>query len=223
MDARTPSRVVEALKWPIALLTVLLLPGAARAAWRAALALELPQDAPLFVGFFGYLVLWWLFFRRRGWGSLVPTLLHESTHALFALATFHRVTGFRASWRSGGRVGFQGPGNWLIFVAPYFFPLLVVVLLGVLALVPEVPRAPARGLLGAAVALQGLATWRETHAGQTDLQTVGYTFSLAFLPTANLLALAVVLRAAAAGPRAATVVGTDLLWWARRIVELASP
>jgi hypothetical protein len=33
-----------------------------------------------------------------------------------------------------------------------------------------------------------ISTWRETHAGQTDLQETGFLFAWMFLPSANLLA-----------------------------------
>ena len=68
-----------------------------------------------------YVVVWWCFFRRSRF-TLILTLEHEITHALFAIVTFHRVTGLRATAFRGGQVRFVGEGNWLITVAPYFFP-----------------------------------------------------------------------------------------------------
>lgn len=49
---------------------------------------------------------------------------HELTHAFFALITFHKVKHIRVEADdSGGSMGFEGEGNWLIIIAPYFFPL----------------------------------------------------------------------------------------------------
>jgi hypothetical protein len=213
--------VIQLLKWPTAAFAAGMCPGLARAAFRATEALRLPHDAPLFAGFALYLAAWWVLFRHRRMGTLFPTFVHELTHALFAFATGHRVTGLRASWSEGGRVTFRGSGNWLIFVAPYFFPLLVVVLLAVLALVPSAPVPTTQAMLGGAMAFHMLATWRETHAGQTDLQRVGPIFSAAFLPAANLLVLAFVLRFASAGRAGAGAFVADMAWWVRRLAEFA--
>ena len=51
---------------------------------------------------------------------------------------------------------------------------------------------------------------------------MGYTFSGAFLPTANLPALAAVLRFSAAGTAGLEALGGDLAWWTRRLVEYAA-
>ena len=51
-------------------------------------------------------------------------IAHELTHSFFALLTFHKVKHIRvADDNSGGSMGFEGEGNWLIIIAPYFFPL----------------------------------------------------------------------------------------------------
>ena len=51
-------------------------------------------------------------------------IAHELTHSFFAVITFHSVKHIRvADDNSGGSMGFVGTGNWLIVIAPYFFPL----------------------------------------------------------------------------------------------------
>jgi len=188
-------RVVNWLKWPAAVVTVLLLPNSVLA------SLELVQEIvsdpkpvlPLLAGLGLYVFLWWRFFRRPIFGSFLSTLEHELTHALFALATFHKVTGLRATWWSGGHVSYQGTGNWLITIAPYFFPTICLFLLAASVLLPAALLSPVGALMGATIGYHVTSTYRETHSGQSDLMKVGWLFGLLFLPTANIISYGVLL------------------------------
>ncbi len=114
------------------------------------------------------------------------------THAVFALATIHKVVGFRVTRNDGGHVQVVG-GNWLISIAPYFFPTLSV---AIIALAAWLPASALRGLdvaLGISVAYHLVSTLRETHPRQPDLLHTGRIFALAFLPTANLFVYGVLL------------------------------
>lgn len=82
---------------------------------------------------------------------------------------------------------YRGKGNWLITLGPYFLPTVSLLAMGALWLVPPAYRQPMMGLLGATVAYHAIATWKETHGGQTDLKAAGWVFSVCFLPSANLL------------------------------------
>lgn len=188
-------RIVELLKWPTAITAALLLAPSLHALWLVARRIfaEPTPIAAFTLGLALYLVLWQLVLRRRLFGSFFAVLEHELTHALFALATFHPVTGLRATISAGGHVRWRGTGNWLIYIAPYFFPTACAVILVAALLMPAAWRWWADALLGAATAYHITSTMQETHAGQTDLAHVGYTFSLLFLPAANVLSLGVVI------------------------------
>jgi hypothetical protein len=189
------------LKWPIAVLAALALPGAARAFGHLALVEARHPAAlvPLALGAGGWLALWLLVLRRRFAGSFFSTLEHELTHALFALATFHPIVDLGASWSSGGHVRYRGGTNWLIAVAPYFFPTLAIAVALGTAWLPHVAPGPGHALLGAAFGYHLTSTWRETHAGQPDLREAGRLFSILFLPSANLVACGLVLGGALGG------------------------
>ena len=187
-------RALELVKWPTGIAAALLLPPSIQAAWLLVKRV-LAEPAPIAafaIGLALYFVVWQLVLRERIFGSFFAVLEHELTHVLFALATLHPVTGFRATFYAGGHVRWQGRGNWLIYVSPYFFPTACVAIIAVAALVPDAWRWWADALLGAATAYHITSTMQETHGGQTDLAHVGFTFSLLFLPTANLLALGIV-------------------------------
>ena len=182
-------RVLNWLKWPVATVTVLMLPNSTSAL--LGLMKQIGQHPkpilPLLSGLGVYTILWWLLFRRPIFGSFLSTLEHELTHALFALATFHEVTGLRATWRRGGHVRCSGPGNWLITIAPYFFPTICVAILVLSVFLPANLLTPIGTLMGVGIGYHLTSTYRETHAGQSDLRRVGWLFSVLFLPTANII------------------------------------
>lgn len=191
-------RILAWLKWPIAALAVGLLPGAFAAVFdltRQILHRPGPL-VPFLVGGGLYVILWYLIFRHRLLGTFFSTLEHELTHAIFAWLTWHRVTGLRASWYRGGQISIQGGANWLIAIAPYFFPTICFVLVPLLAILPPVASPLASGGMGFAFAYHAVSTRYETHLGQTDLQRVGWLFALLFLPTANLLSMGAVVAIA---------------------------
>jgi len=191
----TIDRVIGWLKWPCAVLALLALPGSAGAVL-GLLGRVLGSPVPIFPFLGGvvlYVLLWRIYRRRPVFGSLFSTFEHELTHAVFAWMTWHKVVGLRATWRRGGNVTIVGKGNWLITVAPYFFPTLCVLLGLLLALVPAERLLWVNALLGATLAYHVISTRRETHPGQPDLRKVGLPFAWMFLPAANLIALGGVL------------------------------
>ncbi|MEC9072748.1 MAG: hypothetical protein VX938_10230, partial [Myxococcota bacterium] len=82
--------LLRIVKWPVAVLSVLLLPGGCLAFLGEVLAVGEAWEpmTPFIVGAGAYMVAWYLFFRRPGMGSVLSTLEHEITHSVLALATF---------------------------------------------------------------------------------------------------------------------------------------
>jgi hypothetical protein len=174
--ARAFDEVLRWLKWPVALAALLLLPGLGYALYVVVRAIaERPSTCmPFLAGAVAYAVVFVLFARRRvGFLTIVE---HELTHALFAWATFHKVVDFSAM-RTGGHIRYVGRGNWLVAIAPYFFPTFTVLVIVVLTFLPARHLDAGAGVLGAAVAHHVMSTWSETHRHQTDLQEVGWLWS----------------------------------------------
>jgi Peptidase M50B-like len=197
-------RVLGALKWPVAVVSLAFLAPLALALVDVLRAIaHAPRHAtPFLLGAAVYFAAWAVVFRRPIAGSLFSTAEHELTHAIFAWATFHRVVRFRATWRSGGHIEYLGRGNWLIAVAPYFFPTLSIAALVVLAFLPPSYAFWGSAGLGVTVAYHVTSTFRETHPGQPDLAKVGFPFAFAFLGAANALTYGVLLAFASGGTRA---------------------
>jgi len=184
-------QVVEAVKWPVAFIALLTLPLFAWGLLRLMLhVLSRPLGVmPLVAGTLGFIFLWRRWLDHSRIGRWMITLEHELTHAIFAWATGHRIVAFRASVGRGGEVRFLGRGNWLITIAPYFFPTAALTLLLIAYLMP-ISFLPWHGFfLGIALGFHLASTYRETHRDQSDLQLVGGRFCWMFLPTANLAVL----------------------------------
>ncbi len=217
--------LVNLLKWPTAVVALLLLPSCvvavARLAWTIA-----HQPTPMVwfgVGAGSYWLAWRLLLRRPLLGSFLPTLEHELTHALFALVTFHPITAVKATWRGDGVMRYVGEGNWLITIAPYFFPTLSVLLMLVLGLLPGSWQRGANVLLGVTVAYHFISTWRETHVDQPDLRKVRFPFAIAFLPSANLASLGAVLAFAHGGGRGLAAFGADITQFSAQMLRWVAP
>lgn len=198
-------RLLALAKWPVALVALVLLPASAGSLWNLIVGCaNRPEPlVPFLVGAALYAAAWWLFLRRPSWGSLLSTFEHELTHAIFAWLTLHRVIGLRATWRSGGHMKHTGKGNWLITIAPYWFPLAPVAIMVAFFWTPPQYLPWTSAALGLTAAYHVTSTYRETHRGQPDLRQVGWLFSAMFLPATNLIALGVVLAFAAAGAEGA--------------------
>ena len=120
MPGRIFDFLVELLKWPMAILAVVSLPARVNAFDYFSMANM--RFFAFLCGAFTYLALKIVASARTNVSMQI--LAHEFTHIFFALITFHKVVHIHLNMdESGGAMGFKGKGNWLIVVAPYFFPL----------------------------------------------------------------------------------------------------
>lgn len=183
--ARIFDRLLGLLKWPIAIVALILTPGLVYALYFVirGIARSPGSCAPFLVGAALYTFAWIALGKRRL--GFWATLEHELTHALFAWATFHRVVGFRATMRGGGHVRYLGRGNWLIAIAPYFFPTVSLIAIVILTWAPGQHLVLGGCVLGVTVAYHAISTWSETHRHQSDLREVGWLFCTPFLIAAN--------------------------------------
>ena len=181
-------RFIELLKWPVALYMLLSLPAYIQSLYY--FKFTNLQYVALFGGVF-------LFFISRSMmdssvKSNMEIVAHEMTHAFFALLTLHKVTGIRVEGdNSGGNMSFEGEGNWLIVIAPYFFPLFGFFYM--IAFSVYTHFAPSNlilnGILGFFIGYHLDTVGSQIHEKQTDLPKVSYKFCAMFLPAANLWAV----------------------------------
>ena len=121
---------MRAVKWFKLLVAILLLPlcfGAAQALW---LVLLNSGDATtIWVGLLSGVACWIVIFTMLPKPMWIYVFGHELTHALWTWAFGGSVKKFKAS-ASGGHVVVT-KSNFLIALAPYFFPLYAVIVVAV--------------------------------------------------------------------------------------------
>lgn len=145
---------------------------------------DLPKQSFAFsIGFIAFLVFWRVFKRHL---QVVCTFEHEITHLLFGLLFLKLPKGFKVTMHEGGHVKLTG-SNFLIYLAPYFFPTVSYLFLPLVFIFPPNYLPVFYAILGASLAFHLVSTWSELHLKQTDLQKSGILFSLLFLPVANLV------------------------------------
>jgi hypothetical protein len=189
--------VIGLLKWPVAVVSLVCLPGLALSLSDVVRAIyHSPRPFyPFVAAACAYTVLWVVFLRRPSFMAFA-NFEHELTHALFAWLTLHRVIGLGAALRSGSHIRYVGKGNWLIAIAPFFVPAFSLVLVGVVSQLPIRYLAFGSAALGVTVAYYVLSTWSASHRHQSDLREAGFLFRLLFLAAANALVCGLVLCAA---------------------------
>jgi hypothetical protein len=169
---------------------ILLLPfcvGTARAVW---LVLSQVGGAdrvwlPMLAGAAGWIVIF-LLLPKPMW---VYVFGHELTHAVWTWIFGGSVKRFKAGAEGGHVVTTKS--NFLIVLAPYFFPFYAALLVVIFLVFDLVGgwRAAYVGwfhvLLGAAYAFHVTLTWHILKTRQTDITSQGYIFSAAVIFLGN--------------------------------------
>ena len=180
-------RLVNLCKWPMAIVMLLVLKYLVLHNLVLISSSVQGEFVLFWLGVTVYLVLWKAFFSKRWLGGSFPTFIHESIHALFAILTFHTVTNFSVTWKSGGQIGYTGgTGNWLITISPYFFPLATLLVWAGDEFFP-LPVQTRELIFGFVFGFELIYVWKQIHPKQTDLQKVGWLFAWLFLPSAILI------------------------------------
>ncbi|MDZ4850695.1 MAG: hypothetical protein SGI77_15520 [Pirellulaceae bacterium] len=158
----------------------------------ASRVLIMPRSTIAFCGGVFVFVLVWRFILRFHWmGPWLMRAEHEATHLLFALLTFHPIVGLSREEKRGSHVRFLGSGNWIIQIAPYFFPTAAVILwLFAIFLPLSFFFLPWTSIaLGIATGFHVVSTIREIRRDQKELIALSWKFCWMFLPSANILML----------------------------------
>lgn len=179
-------RLLNFCKWPVAFVMLVNTPMLLKKMGVILmLCWELRPD--FFIGMAVYILLWRVMLSQRLFGSWVPTLVHESIHAFFAILTGHRIVDFQVRWNGGGHMSYVGGvGNWLISISPYFVPFTTLCVFAIEQVWPIDPMWRSVSI-GALFGFEIVYVWRQIHWQQTDLQEVGWLFVALFLPGALML------------------------------------
>ena len=176
-------------KWIKFIIAVLLLPvcaGAAMALWRV-LHASYGADTvwvPLLAGAACWLVIF-LLLPKPMW---IYVFGHELTHALWTWLFGGRVKKMKVT--AGGGHVVTSKTNFLIVLAPYFFPLYAVLVIVVFAVGHLIWDWRSYLVwfhlaIGAAYAFHVTLTWHALKTRQTDITSQGYLFSAVIIFLGN--------------------------------------
>ena len=137
----------------------------------------------------GCWVVVYLFIPRQTWLYVVG---HELTHVVWSWAFGGRLKEFKVSARGGHVVITKS--NFLVALAPYFFPLYAMLVGLIFGAVhwfwPEPKAIPVfHVLLGAAYAFHVTWTLEILRTRQSDIENQGYLFSAVVVALGNLLVM----------------------------------
>ena len=177
-------------KWVKLVIAVLLLPLCLGAAGTLARVARAGSGADHFwVAFVGGAACWLVVFLLLPKPMLLYVFGHELTHALWTWLFGGRVKKFKAS-SNGGHVVVT-KSNFLIVLAPYFFPVYVALVIVVFA-VGHLAFGWGRTLVwfhllvGAAYAFHLTLTWHSLQTRQSDITSEGYLFSWVIIFLGNI-------------------------------------
>jgi len=207
-------------KWCKTILAILLLPACAGAVAALGQLLRAAGGADrTWVPFLAGAACWITVFLLLPKPMRLYVFGHELTHALWTWLFGGRVKRFRATARGGHVV--VNKNNFVIALAPYFFPLYaVLVVLGFLlghALWDwRHYLAGFHLLLGAAYAFHLTLNWHILQFDQSDIRDQGYLFSAVIIFLGNVAVLLVGIPLLV--PRVGVL--TALGWWLRGTGEV---
>ena len=180
-------------KWVKLVIAILLLPVCIGAASALSRVISAAGNAHTFwIALIGGAACWLTVFLLLPKPMLVYVFGHELTHAVWTWICGGRVKKFKAS-ASGGHVVLT-KSNFLIALAPYFFPLyaalvILVFVIGRLIWNWEEYIPWFHFLTGAAYAFHITLTWHILQTQQSDITDQGYVFSGVVIWLGNILVL----------------------------------
>jgi hypothetical protein len=182
-------------KWLKLVIGILLLPACFGAASALSRVIGAAGNAQTFwVALVGGAACWLTVFLLLPKPMLVYVFGHELTHAVWTWACGGRVKKFKAG-RGGGHVVIT-KSNFLIALAPYFFPLYVALVIFIYVIGHLIWNWQHylpwfHFFIGVAYAFHVTLTWHILQTRQSDITDQGYVFSAAVIWIGNILVLLV--------------------------------
>jgi hypothetical protein len=200
-------------KWAKTIFAVLLLPFCFGAVAALLKVLRASGSADTFwVAFLGGAACWWVVFLLLPKPMRLYVFGHELTHALWTWLFLGRVKKFKAGAKGGHVVVTKT--NFLIVLAPYFFPLYAVLVIAVFLTGHLVFDWTQHGvwfhlMLGAAYAFHVTLTWHILQTRQSDITSQGWFFASVIIFLGNITVLLLGIPVLTAKVPLLTAMG----WW----------
>ena len=168
--------LINLCRWPVAIASLLVLPALIRSYQ------HFNFHTKEFYFFGAGIAFFWIVAFTIGSQirHQIQIIAHELTHTLFAVLTLHFVKKIRLNPDgSGGSMQLSGHGNWIIILAPYFFPLFAA--LYMLIMPPLLKLTGNHWLIYAVFGYFTAYYWEtvlsQVHPQQSDIIRCGYLFS----------------------------------------------
>lgn len=200
-------------KWCKFIIAILLFPVCVGEAWALWLVIQHSGRADLtWVPILAGAACWLAIYMLLPKPMLLYVFGHELTHALWAWAQGGQVKRFKVTSR-GGHV-LVTRSNFIVALAPYFFPIYAICVVAVFLIGHWIWNWQHYAvyfhlLLGAAYAFHITLTWHILKHNQTDITEQGYVFSAAVIFIGNVGLLLVAIPLLAPG----TTVSAAFQWW----------
>lgn len=183
------NRFLGVIKWPVAFLMLVLIVPTFQADFYL---ISKYTNVEILMGFFLPFIVTVIFFLVMPGlsGSFLTITEHELTHMFFAVLTLHKPKALDINQDEGGSFSFEGEGNWLIALAPYFFPTFTFFLMIGMSIYQSIYQTLPDFyliLFGIFIGYHFIVTIFEIHPQQTDFLVAGPIFTICFLPGINLI------------------------------------
>ena len=152
---------------------------------------ELVEDYRNYIYFGSGIAAFFIFrllFFRRGKSSFFENFSHELTHYIFALLFFKKVTSFKAYSKYGGEINLYG-GNFIIALAPYFFPTFTMIFLILKPIIVQDLKSYIDFFIGLTYTFHIFLIIKDFRFSQPDISGTGRIFSFIFVVFANIFFL----------------------------------
>lgn len=198
------------VKWIIGILLLPICASLAQALWLVLRASGAADE--VWIALAAGAGCWVVIYRLLPKPMWVYVVGHELTHVIWTWLFGGRVRKFRASAKGGHVIVTKS--NFLIALAPYFFPLYALVIALGFLVTRQIWGARLLAvwfhlLLGAAYAFHLTLTWHVLKSSQSDIAGQGYLFSAVVVFLGNLLVLLIGIPLLAEGAS----VSTAFVWW----------
>jgi hypothetical protein len=186
MISKRIDKMVESIKWPVAVAATATIPMTFYA-WGRLLytSTTFPAYAMMF---YAGIMLFAMFARtsiaQSGFAIRFIELERDLTQSILALVMLHPVVGYGQNQNKGSRVRWLGRGNWLMLASPYFVPTAAIILWFISLLLFQSLRCL---VLGFGISYHIAAVLVQCHIGTSELRRLGRRFCWMFLPAVNLL------------------------------------
>lgn len=137
------------------------------------------------------IMIYMIFFRKKT-SRFWLIFGHEFTHLIFALLMFKKPSSFLVESNLGGFIGFRASSNFILALAPYFFPTFTVILLLLKPAVNHWYYNYYQFFMGLTFGFHLIMTLKQARPWQPDFRATGVLFAYVFTILMNIISITII-------------------------------